>query len=116
MMDFDKLFVTRNWFGKPIRRSEDVRFVTGEATYVDDLDMDCAHVAILRSVFAHARIKKINTSRAAAMKGVLAVIAGPEVAQHTKPIPPRAITKPATQYVMAPDKVRYVGEPIAAVV
>ena len=116
MLDFDKLFVTRNWFGKPVRRNEDVRFVKGEATYVDDLDMDCAHVAILRSIFAHARIKKIDTSRAEALPGVLAVITGAEVAQHSKPIPPRAITKPAIQYAMAPDKVRYVGEPIAAVV
>ena len=70
MMDFDKLFVTRNWVGKPVRRNEDVKFVKGEAQYVDDLDMDCAHVAILRSIFAHARIKKIDTSRAEALKGV----------------------------------------------
>src|SRR5579872_7221427 len=109
LMDFDQLFVTRKWFGKPVRRNEDVRFVKGEATYVDDLDMDCAHVAILRSIFAHARIKKIDTSRADALPGVLAVITGAEVAQHSKPIPPRAITKPAIQYAMAPDKVRYVG-------
>ena len=110
------MFVTRNWVGKPVRRNEDVRFIKGEASYVDDLDMNCAHVAILRSIFAHARIKKVDTCRAAALKGVLAVITGPEVAKQTKPIPPRAITKPATQYVMAPDKVRYEGEPIAAVV
>ena len=61
MMDYERLFVTRNWVGKPVRRNEDTRFVTGEANYVDDLDMDCAHVAILRSILAHARIKKIDT-------------------------------------------------------
>jgi 2-furoyl-CoA dehydrogenase large subunit len=116
MMDFDKLFITRNYFGKPIQRVEDVKFVKGEATYVDDIDMDCAHVAFVRSVFAHARIKKIDTSRAEALKGVLAVITGPEVQKQTNPIPARAITKPAEQYLMAYDKVRYVGEPIAAVV
>ncbi len=116
MMDFDQLFVTRNYFGKPVRRNEDAKFVKGEATYVDDLDMDCAHVAILRSIFAHARIKKIDTSRAEAMKGVLAVITGPEVAAQTRTVPPRAITKPAKQYVMAADKVRYLGEPLVAIV
>ncbi|OFV95768.1 MAG: hypothetical protein A3H28_00765 [Acidobacteria bacterium RIFCSPLOWO2_02_FULL_61_28] len=115
-MDFDQLFVTRNWVGKPVRRNEDVRFVKGEGRYVDDLAMDCAQVAILRSIFAHARVKRIDVSRAAAMKGVLAVVTGPEVAGQTKPIAPRAITKPATQFVMASEKVRYVGEPIAAVV
>ncbi|MBI2817134.1 MAG: xanthine dehydrogenase family protein molybdopterin-binding subunit [Acidobacteria bacterium] len=116
MMDFDKLFVTRDWFGKPVRRNEDVKFVKGEATYVDDIDMNCAHVAFLRSIFAHARLKKIDTSRAEALKGVLAVITGPEVAEVTKPLPARAITRPARQYVMATGKVRYQGEPIAAVV
>jgi 2-furoyl-CoA dehydrogenase large subunit len=116
MLDFDKLFVTRNSFGKPVRRNEDVRFVKGEAAYVDDLNMDCAHVAIVRSIFAHARIKSIDTSRAEALKGVLAVITGEEVAKQTKPIPPRAITKPAIQYAMAAGKIRYLGEPIAAVV
>src|SRR3990172_11540030 len=115
MMDFDQLFVTRNWVGKPVRRNEDVRFVKGEGRYVDDLAMDCAQVAILRSIFAHARVKRIDTSRAAAMKGVLAVVTGPEVAGQTKPIPPRAITRPAKQYVMAGDKIRYLGEPLVAV-
>lgn len=114
MMDYDKLFVTRNWVGKPVRRNEDVRFVKGEGTYVDDINMDCAHVAILRSILPHARIKRIDTSRAEALKGVLAVITGPEIAQETEPIPPRAITRPARQYVMAADKVRYVGEPLVA--
>jgi len=116
MMDFDQLFVTRNYFGKPVRRNEDTKFVKGEGVYVDDLNMDCAHVAILRSIFAHARVKKVDTSRAEKLPGVLAVVTGPEVMSQTKPIPPRAITKPAKQWVMAGDKVRYLGEPLAAVV
>src|SRR3954468_16771995 len=116
MLDYDELFVTRNWVGRPLRRDQDVRFVRGEGAYVDDLDMDCAHVAILRSIFAHARIKKIDTSRAEAMKGVLAVVTGPEVAAQTRSVPPRAITKPVKQYVMAAHKVVYLGEPLVAVV
>ena len=116
MMKLDEIFATRNWVGKPIRRDHDIRFVKGEGEYVDDLRIECSHVAILRSVYAHARLVKVDTSKAAAMPGVLAVITGDEVAKVTKPVPPRAITKPAIQYVMATGKVRYVGEPVAAVV
>lgn len=116
LLDFDKLFVTRNYVGKPVRRNEDEKFVKGEAVYVDDINMDCAHVAILRSIFPHARLKKVDTSKAEALKGVLAVVTGPEVVAQTKSVPPRAIAKPLKQYVMAGDKIRYLGEPIAAVV
>jgi CO/xanthine dehydrogenase Mo-binding subunit len=99
-----------------VRKREDVRFVKGEATYVDDLAMDCHHVAILRSPYAHARITRIDTRRAEALEGVLTVLTGQEIARETKPVAPRAITRPAQQFVMAVDKVRYAGEPVAAVV
>ena len=116
MMKLDEILVTRNWVGKPVRRKEDIRLAKGEAAYVDDLNMDCYQAAILRSPYAHARISRIDLTRAEALKGVLAVLTGREVARETKPISARAITRPATQYVMAADKVRYVGEPVAAVV
>jgi len=116
MMKLDEIFATRKWVGNPLRRDHDIRFIKGEGEYVDDLEIECVHAAILRSIYAHARLGKIDTSKAAAMPGVLAVITGPEVAQVTKPVVPRAITKPAIQYVMASGKVRYVGEPVAAVV
>ena len=116
MMKLDEILVTRNWVGKPVRRKEDIRLVKGEAAYVDDLNMDCYQAAILRSPYAHARISRIDLTKAAALKGVVAVLTGQEVARETKPISARAITRPATQYVMAADKVRYVGEPVAAVV
>src|SRR3989304_183149 len=116
MMKLDEILVTRNWVGKPVRRKEDIRLVKGEAAYVDDLNMDCYQAAILRSPYAHARISRIDLTKAAALKGVVAVLTGQGVARETKPISARAITRPATQYVMAADKVRYVGEPVAAVV
>lgn len=116
MIKLDEILVTRKWVGQPVPRKEDLRLVKGEASYVDDLDIDCHYVGIFRSDYAHARIKSIDTGRAQALKGVLAVITGKEVALETKPIPARAITKPARQYVMAVDKVRYVGEPVAALV
>jgi 2-furoyl-CoA dehydrogenase large subunit len=115
MLKLDEILVTRNWVGKAVPRQEDMRFVKGEGTYVDDLDMECHQVAILRSPHAHARIKNIDVTKAQALKGVIAVLTGKEVAAQTKPVSARAITRPATQYVMAVDKVRYVGEPVAAV-
>ncbi|MFQ5917384.1 MAG: xanthine dehydrogenase family protein molybdopterin-binding subunit [Candidatus Binatia bacterium] len=116
MLKLEELLVTRKWVGHPVPRKEDLRLVKGEGSYVDDLDIDCHYAGIFRSDYAHARIKSIDTTRAQALKGVLAVITGKEVAQETKPVSARAITKPARQYVMAVDKVRYVGEPVAAVV
>ncbi len=116
MLKLEELLVTRKWVGHPVPRKEDLRLVKGEGAYVDDLDIDCHYVGIFRSDYAHARIKAIDTTRALALKGVLAVITGKEVALESKPVSARAITKPARQYIMAVDKVRYVGEPVAAVV
>ncbi|MDP6559054.1 MAG: xanthine dehydrogenase family protein molybdopterin-binding subunit [Candidatus Binatia bacterium] len=115
VLKLEDILATRNYVGHPVPRKEDLKFLKGEGSYVDDLDMDCHHVGILRSVYAHARIKVIDTSRAEALKGVLAVITGKDVARETQPIPARAISKPVKQYIMAVDKVRYVGEPVAAV-
>ena len=116
MLKFDEIFVTRDWFGKPVRRDADKRFVKGEGSYADDLPLDCVYAGFVRSPHAHARLGRIDTSKAEAMTGVLAVMTGPEVAALTQPVSARAITRPARQYVMATGKVRYVGEPVAIVV
>ncbi|MBI4294505.1 MAG: xanthine dehydrogenase family protein molybdopterin-binding subunit [Betaproteobacteria bacterium] len=116
MLNFDEIFVTRNYFGKPVRRNADTRFVKGEGSYVDDLNMDCVYAGFVRSPHPHAKLGRIDTSKAEALKGVLAVMTGPEVAAVTKPIGSRAITRPTRQHVMATGKVRYVGEPVAIVV
>jgi len=115
-MKIEDILTTRNWVGKATPRLEDARHVTGEATFIDDLDMECYQAAILGSPYAHARIKSIDVSRAEQSTGVLAVLTGREVADQTQPIKPRAITEPVIQYAMAVDKVRYVGEPVAVVV
>ena len=111
----DDLLLTHNWVGKAVPRREDQRIVRGQATYVDDLRMDCAHVAFVRSPHPHARIVSIDTRAAERLPGVLAVITGRHIADETRPVAPRAITEPVIQYVMAVDKVRYMGEPVAAV-
>src|SRR5437660_1601713 len=67
--------LTTQIFGAPITRQEDQRFLTGTATYVDDIDLpDMLHAAILRSPYAHARINSIDVSQAAALDGVEAVL------------------------------------------
>src|SRR3989442_8584543 len=67
--------------GAAVRRKEDQRFVTGKGHYTDDVNRagQC-YAYFLRSPHAHAKIKKIDTSVAAAMPGVLAVLTGAELA------------------------------------
>jgi 2-furoyl-CoA dehydrogenase large subunit len=114
-LESDGLFVTSEWVGAAVPRREDARTVQGQARYVDDIDMDTAHVAFVRSPHAHARIRGIDTREAEASPGVRAVITGQDVAAATNPVAPRGITAAAVQHVMAVDKVRYVGEPVVAV-
>ena len=63
--------------GQPVRRVEDPSLITGAAKYLDDLKLPgMTHVSILRSPYAHARITSIDTTRAAAAPGVVAVFTG----------------------------------------
>src|SRR5919199_2814925 len=73
--------------GAPVKRVEDPRLVTGAAKYLDDLKLPgMAHVAIVRSPHAHARIGAIRTERAAAAPGVVAVFTGRDF-EHLNPLP-----------------------------
>ena len=59
------------WIGRPLKRREDHRLLTGAGAYVDDMTPPgCLHVALLRSPHAHARITRLDTSAAQAMPGV----------------------------------------------
>jgi carbon-monoxide dehydrogenase large subunit len=108
------------FIGTPMERREDLRFLRGRGTYVDDLKIpDLLHAVILRSSVAHARIVSIDASAALSLPGVHAVITGacmpggpPIVPMRLQPLPQ---FKPFEQPVIAHDKVRYVGEPIAVV-
>jgi aerobic carbon-monoxide dehydrogenase large subunit len=108
-------------FGSGIRRREDPRLITGTATYTDDLSLPgMVHAAMLRSPHAHARIKKIDTSRATKAPGVLAAFTGPEI-DALQPMPcawlvPNSNLKVATYQCAARDVVRYVGDIVAVVV
>ena len=60
--------------GSPIKRREDPRLITGQATYVDDIKLvGMLHMSVLRSPYGHARINSINTEAARNYPGVLAV-------------------------------------------
>ena len=66
--------------GHRVKRKEDPRFVRGKGNYVDDVKLPgMLSMAIVRSPYAHARIKSIDASRALAMEGVLAVITGKDL-------------------------------------
>lgn len=107
--------VTTELLGKPIPRREDKRFLIGLGRFVADLKpKDALHVTFLRSPFSHAIIKRIDTSKARALPGVRLVLTGPELPKYIKPF--RHLIPTPPYYPMAVDKVRYVGEPVAAVV
>ena len=77
---------TTGWIGKPVTRVEDGRLLTGRGTYIDDLPVrDASHVAIVRSPYAHARIRGYDVTAALAAPGVVGVVTGADVAARTKP-------------------------------
>ena len=109
-------------FGSGIRRREDPRLITGTATYTDDLTLPrMVHAAMLRSPHAHARIRSIDTSKAAAAAGVVAVYTHADTKDALQPTPcawllPDSDLKVAAYLCIAKDVVRYVGDLVAVVV
>ncbi len=110
--------------GSPVERIEDSRLLTGRGTYVDDLQRaGMLHAVILRSSVAHGRIRSIDVLAAAALPGVHAILTAQDIARElggripTIPLRQEALPelKPFEQPVIAHEKVRYVGEPIAVV-
>lgn len=117
--------MTTRYFGEPIKRNEDKRLLTGQALFVDDVELPgLLHAALLRSQVAHARIKSIDVTAALARKGVVAVYIADDLGIYWQPgpllVPPPPIAdivfNQRTQVPLAKDKVRYVGEPIAIVI
>ncbi|MBI3747827.1 MAG: molybdopterin-dependent oxidoreductase [Chloroflexi bacterium] len=109
--------------GSPVKRTEDPRFITGKGRYLDDIKLqNMAHMAILRSPYAHANIRSIDTSAAARMPGVIRVITGADI-----PYNPLPMAWPAggssgiqnnvnTPRALATDSVKWTGEGVAAVI
>ena len=104
------------WIGRDLKRVEDPRLLTGKGKYIDDLALpNMAHAAVLGAPHAHARVKSIDTSAAERLPGVILVYTGKQAAQETGPVASFS-SPPATQHCMVIDKIRHVGEVVAAVV
>jgi carbon-monoxide dehydrogenase large subunit len=101
--------------GHSVKRKEDARFIRGQGRYFDDITLPgMLHMEILRSPYAHARLVSIDTSAAAALPGVVAVVTGDLMAQHNLAWMPTLSGD--TQAVLVTDKVRYQGQEVACVV
>jgi len=116
--------MTTRYFGERIKRNEDPRLLTGQALYVDDVDLpDMLHAAFLRSPYAHAKINNIDVSQALQRAGVVAIYTAHDLGDYWKPGPLLVSPPPVegiifnekTQVPLAKDKVKFAGEPIVMV-
>ncbi len=113
--------MTRTYIGAPVRRAEDIRFLTGRATFIDDVKLPgMLHAAVLRSPHAHARILAVDAADALKLPGVACVLTFADLPAGVKPIPLRMYALEGLdrflQYPLARNKVAYVGEPVALAV
>ncbi len=107
--------------GQPVKRVEDPRFIQGKGGYVANISLPgMAYVAIKRSPYAHAVIKRIDTSKAKALPGVIAVYTGKDLIDGGVGKLPCGWNVPnikvPTRWPLTPDKARHIGDGIAAVV
>jgi len=101
--------------GHSLKRKEDPRFIRGQGNYVDDVVLPgMLHMDIVRSPYAHAKIKKIDSSAALKVPGVLAVITGETLAQYNLHWMPTLMSD--TQMVLPTEKVMYQAQEVAAVI
>src|SRR5580704_5682214 len=121
LLDLDRYAI-----GQPVPRSEDPVLVSGKGRFTDDIKLPGqAYCAIVRSHYAHGTIGGIDTTAARGMPGVLGVYTPADLeAGGVGPLPPRQVMNnrdgtamlSPVRYALATDKVRYVGDPIAAIV
>jgi aerobic carbon-monoxide dehydrogenase large subunit len=109
-------------FGSGIKRREDPRLLTGKGLFVDDLKLPgLTYAVVLRSPYAHAKIRRVDVSAAKAAPGVVAVYTGQDLAGKVNPLPcawnvPNCDLKTPPHPVLAADTVRYVGDGVALVI
>ncbi|PYR84424.1 MAG: hypothetical protein DMG19_16750, partial [Acidobacteria bacterium] len=107
------------WVGRPLPRLEDARLVQGQGVFADDYKLEgMLYLQLVRSPYAHARITRVDVSKAAAAPGVVCALTGAELPSISHPFPeigPGAGQK-VEDYALAINKVRYQGEPVAAIV
>jgi aerobic carbon-monoxide dehydrogenase large subunit len=115
--------------GRSVLRREDQRLLTGHGQFIADLELpQMVHAVFVRSPVAHAHIKTVDISRAAAASGVVYALTGPELARELPPVPDTQLALPSKwttlvqhkfinpqQPLLAYDKVRHVGEAVAII-
>ena len=109
--------------GQPVKRREDPRLITGTSQYVDDIQLaGMLHLAFVRSPYGHAKVNGIDTTEAKKVPGVVAIVTAKDIEDDTTgPLPyefgfePFQNVKNMERGPLATDKVRYVGDPVAAV-
>jgi carbon-monoxide dehydrogenase large subunit len=110
--------VTGKLIGQPLRRREDERILRGRTRYLDDIDPPgAAHVAFVRSPFAHARIDGVDVPEG--LEGVFGVITAADLKGRVGDLPVQGFDggdiSPEGHPVLAREEVRYAGQPVAAV-
>ena len=109
----------KNWVGQALPRKEENRLLRGRGKFTDDIKLrEMLYLRFVRSPYAHARIVSISTAAAEAVSGVACTLTGAEIASQTQPfieIGPEPFAK-IKDYPLGVSKVRYQGEPVAAVV
>ena len=102
------------WVGRAVPRIEDEALLRGEGSFMDDIDpvRNPAHAAILRSPLAHARIVRLDPSRALEHPGVVGVLTGADVQAMSRPFPVGVENAPP-YFAAANEVARYAGEPVA---
>ena len=118
--------MAKKFIGKRIRRIEDPRLLTGQALFVDDVEIPgMLHAAFVRSDYAHAQLKSIDVSAARERPGVVAIYTAEDMGDDWEPGPPLVSPPPTvkdvlfnsrTQVPLVKDKVRHAGEAIAVVI
>jgi carbon-monoxide dehydrogenase large subunit len=117
--------MTTRYIGERVKRNEDNRLLTGEALFVDDVELPrMLHAVVVRSPHAHARILRIDSIAARRREGVAAVYTAADLGDYWRAgpllVPPPPIKdivfNQRTQVPLAKDKVRHVGEPVALVI
>src|SRR5215813_15362749 len=119
-----------SYVGRSLLRREDRRLLTGRGQFIADLELPrMLHAAFIRSPLAHARIRSVDLSPAAAAPGVALALSGADLARLLPPLPDTQLSLPSKwmsrvqhefhnpqQPGLAYDKVRHVGEAVAVIV
>jgi 2-furoyl-CoA dehydrogenase large subunit len=110
---------SEKWVHASLSRKEDARLIRGNGLFVDDYKVDgMLHMSLVRSPYAHARIVRIDTSKAEALPGVVCTLTGPEIASACNPFmqigpgPAQNIR----DFPLAVEKAIFQGEPVVAVI